>query len=114
MSWIELAPIGAEHILCPRCGQRTSTEVPFIDHHISECTSCSARTFWWSFGQHHVRVSVDDAHPSFKHFLLWANEELDEVEFLELMVVFEEIFEPTSHGEIAEKLSSSASKTPDQ
>ena len=93
MSWFTLASRESEHGPCPRCGQPLSNEVPSLDHHLFECMHCSARIFRWSFDRQDLRISVDDAPTTVKQFLFWANEALDELEFVELVVAFEEMFE---------------------
>ena len=57
---------------------------------------CSARTFRWSLDRRDLKISVD-APIAIKQFLSGANEALDELEFVELVVAFEEILESTAH-----------------
>ncbi len=63
-----------------------------LDHHSGICPECRIDCIWFSFKDDKtLQVIPEYAPKGFLIFIRWAQKELDELEFLELVVSFEEI-----------------------
>jgi len=66
---------------------------PSIDHHPSVCPSCNAPCIFFTWKDRLVQIIPDEAPPSFAGLVRWAQVDLDEVEFVELLVSIDELAE---------------------
>lgn len=78
-------------VKCPMCGYLFPMLTPILDHHVLPCSGCGGSLFVYSFDEQHVCVAVDVAPPVVARFLTWANDTLDELEFVELTVLLPEV-----------------------
>ncbi len=63
-----------------------------LDHHSGICPSCNIECIWFSFKEGKTLQIIPKYAPKeFLSFIEWSQRELDELEFLELIVSFEEI-----------------------
>ena len=89
--WRTVAPMDAAAIACPRCTALCTTSVPFMDHHPRVCTSCGVESFLFTMSEFHLWVATASAPPVVQRFTRWAQAELDELEFVELIVELEAV-----------------------
>lgn len=77
-------------LACCRCGAFFEKGALILDHHPSICPNCNVECllYDWEKG---IQIVTEDAPYEMQHFIRWAQKELDELEFLELLVGFEEI-----------------------
>ncbi|MEE4001908.1 hypothetical protein V1T75_16340 [Tenacibaculum sp. FZY0031] len=77
--------------VCGNC-EKSFDELGSLDHHSSYCPNCNIECIWFYFEEDKtLQVIPKYAPKEFVLFLRWAQKELDELEFLELIVSFEEI-----------------------
>ena len=56
------------------------------------CPTCKIECIWYDCGKRKVVQLIPSFAPKeFQMFIKWAQEELDEIEFVELLVAFEEL-----------------------
>jgi hypothetical protein len=80
-----------KEIKCRNCGKEQH-DVQAMDHHSTTCPSCKIECIWYDMGEGKVlQVIPSLASLEFRMFIEWSQKELDELEFLELIVTFEEL-----------------------
>ncbi|NVK53819.1 MAG: hypothetical protein HWD85_12860 [Flavobacteriaceae bacterium] len=63
-----------------------------LDHHSTRCPNCNIESIWFYFERGRtLQIIPENAPKEFLAFIKWSQKELDELEFLELIVSFEEI-----------------------
>jgi hypothetical protein len=56
------------------------------------CPNCQIQCVWYDFGKSRVLQVIPSLAPTiFRSFIEWSQSELDELEFIELMLSFEEL-----------------------
>ena len=89
--WYSLGINGNNY--CGNCKQ-TFKNLESLDHHMRICPNCKIACVWFTFKENkNLQIIPEYAPEVFKKFIEWAQEELDELEFLELIVNYEEIAE---------------------
>lgn len=90
-----------ENIECANCGF-INKDVQSLDHHPSICPKCQIECIWYDLGKRKViQIIPDHAPPEFNKFIKWAQKELDEIEFVELFVAFEELAKKIEAGSVS-------------
>ena len=78
------------------CGNCNSVfyEIENHDHHNSICPNCGITCIWYSLKDDYTLQIIPEYCPDvLLSFIKWGQSELDELEFLELITLFEEIGE---------------------
>ncbi len=76
---------------CGNCS-KTFEGLATLDHHYGICPNCKIQCIWFGLkNKQTLQIIPKHAPKSFSRFLKWTQNELDEIEFLELIVSFEEI-----------------------
>ncbi|MCO7224810.1 hypothetical protein [Pleionea sp. CnH1-48] len=85
-----------DKLSCCNCGDVFPKNIGGLDHHPSICTKCGIECvlFEWS---KLVQIHTQAAPSPIRRFILWAQHELDELEFIELLSSFEELGEEISN-----------------
>ncbi|GAA3518927.1 hypothetical protein GCM10022393_36330 [Aquimarina addita] len=79
--------------LCSNCNSEFQG-LQTLDHHSQICPSCKIECIWFSFkNEKTLQIIPEFAPKEFQTFIKWAQKEFDEIEFLELILSFEEIAE---------------------
>lgn len=91
--WISRVPREKRELHCPACGDVIENCDSFIDHHLHPCRKCAKRTFHWCGDREYITVCLDHAPNHVEAFLQWANDSLDELQFLQLMLSLVDIFD---------------------
>lgn len=77
--------------ICGNC-EKSFDKVVSLDHHSGYCPNCQIECIWFYFEENKTLQIIPEYAPKeFVLFIKWAQNELDELEFLELIVSFEEI-----------------------
>ncbi|WP_420571671.1 hypothetical protein [Kordia sp.] len=77
--------------LCGNC-KFESKGLQNLDHHNSICPNCNIECIWFSFEKDKTLQIIPKYAPEqFQKFISWSQNELDELEFLELIVNIEEL-----------------------
>jgi len=78
---------------CGNCNSKIEN-AHAVDHHSGICPECKIQCIWFDIGKNKVlQIIPDKASKEFKKFIEWAQLELDELEFVELISSFEELGE---------------------
>ena len=80
-----------ESIKCLNCGT-VHSDIASLDHHSGICPNCNIECIWFDLGNgKQIQVIPEFAPNPMREFIWWAQKELGELEFLELIVSLEEI-----------------------
>lgn len=78
-------------ITCSNCNS-IHKNIGVLDHHSTICPECKIECVWYDLGNNKVIQIIPSLAPNqFIKFIKWSQQELDELEFLELLVTFEEL-----------------------
>lgn len=90
-NWISIG--NKEEVSCITCKEIIPNS-GFIDHHGGVCPNCKIQCvfFYIAFDvERLIQVVPSKAPSSLKKFIYWAQKNLDELEFIELLVSFHEV-----------------------
>jgi hypothetical protein len=90
-SWFSLSPPGQHVLRCARCGADIDLGFATADHHPGACPSCGVECAFLAWGPRTVQIVPADAPASLTRLLRWAQEHLDELEYVEVLAGLEEI-----------------------
>lgn len=79
-------------VVCCGCNSYIKMSYGGLDHHPSKCPNCGLNCVLILWNKW-IQISTNQAPNHFKSFIYWAQKELDELEFVELLSNFEEIAE---------------------
>ncbi len=91
MNWTATSDATSKEIRCPRCRQSIVDCLPSADHHPVQCPHCRAKLLLFSASARNFAVDVDNAPDEIREFVTWAQQSLDEVQFVSLLLTFEEL-----------------------
>lgn len=95
-SWYSLGTY--ENIKCSNCSVQQNN-VQALDHHSMVCPKCQIKCIWYDLGKGKVLQVIPSLAPvEFRKFIQWSQKELDELEFTELIVSFEELAKAMKQG----------------
>lgn len=80
---------------CSSCNGRVEITEGGLDHHSTRCPICNIECVIIEWNKW-IQVVTKKAPPQFQSFILWAQNNLDELEFVELLCNLEEIGEELS------------------
>ncbi|MBL8684977.1 MAG: hypothetical protein JNK05_37725 [Myxococcales bacterium] len=89
--WFSIGTVDAP-ARCPRCAFTVAAWAPSLDHHVRPCGGCGGASLTWGTPDRSLWISVEYAPRPVASFLRWALEQLDELEFVELLASIEELF----------------------
>ena len=95
MTWFNKAGVAKKSIKCPCCGEELISYFPSADHHPSQCIGCKAELFVLTIRDQNVCISTAHAPDEVRRFIKWSQREFDEIEFMSLVVFFEELAKTT-------------------
>ncbi len=84
---------------CPCCRSSLEGYAPSADHHATKCIRCGETLVVISSPKRSSLVAINHCPPELKSFLKWTQENLDELEFVGLIVQLEEVFGLETAGE---------------
>lgn len=75
--------------VCVNC-EYVNLGLNVLDHHMSVCPNCGVECIWFDMGfGKGVQIIPENAPKEMRLFILWSQSNLDEIEFVELVVAFE-------------------------
>ena len=89
MKWMTSA-IG-ESAICPVCGCSLTGYTPSSDHHPVKCIQCGEQLVVVSTATRSAVVGLNYCPEEIRRFLMWSHDSLDELEFVSLVVMLEEL-----------------------
>ena len=76
-------------IECGNCN-KIQGNVVSMDHHSGECPDCKIECIWYDLGNGKgIQIISSNAPIEIQSFIKWSQKELDELEFLNLIIAFE-------------------------
>jgi RNA polymerase subunit RPABC4/transcription elongation factor Spt4 len=84
-SWLAVGSQGRHALACAKCGREIDLGLPSLDHHSAACPSCGVESVFFTWDDVLVQVVLETAPEELVRTLRWAQENLDEVEFLTLL-----------------------------
>lgn len=94
--WFSLSPPGGHALECAICARTIELEGPVLDHHPGACPHCAAEAAFLRWKDRTLQVVPARAPAAFAAFLRWAQQQLDELEYVELLCAFETIADAMS------------------
>jgi hydrogenase maturation factor HypF (carbamoyltransferase family) len=89
MKWYSVGSYN--EIMCSNC-KFIHANLHDMDHHARICPNCNIECIWFDLGNEKaIQIIPNFAPAEFKRFIEWAQKELDELEFVNLLVLFEEL-----------------------
>jgi len=76
---------------CCVCRQEIDLEFPSLDHHSVACPACGIESVFFSWKHVMVQIVPKEAPPELARAIRWAQENLDELEFVTLLASVAEI-----------------------
>jgi hypothetical protein len=89
--WFALGAEGEAALRCAACGTRIHLEAPSLDHHPRVCPACGAECIFVSLKGRLAQVVLAKAPPALAEVIRFAQQRLDELDFVELLVALEEL-----------------------
>jgi len=90
-SWISVASASDHTVTCAGCQERIRLTVPPYDHHPSHCPFCHAECIYFEFQDRLVQLVIERAPSTLVRLIRILQRDFNELEFIELIVGFEEI-----------------------
>jgi hypothetical protein len=89
--WYLTASRKASCIHCPKCDAEIEATVPFADHHPRQCPNCTTELFLFTLTKQHLAICLESAPALIAKALRECQCTLDEIEFVELVVLVESL-----------------------
>ncbi len=83
--WYSVSPADSSQLRCGNCQRVIDMSIPSLDHHPCWCPACGVECLLYTPSNSHLQILVQQAPAEVQMAIRWAQEELDEVEFLELL-----------------------------
>jgi predicted RNA-binding Zn-ribbon protein involved in translation (DUF1610 family) len=96
--WFSFSAPNSTVVRCSACGQSIDLG-PMADHHPARCPHCGVESAFLNWNARIVQVVPQHAPPAFIAALRWAQQNLDELEYVELICALEELAEGTSRAD---------------
>ena len=90
-NWFSISKSGETHLNCINCKSKINVEIKYLDHHPAICPHCNVKCTYLDWKNRKIQIIPANAPPEFQIFIKWMQEDLDELEYVGLMVCFEEI-----------------------
>jgi hypothetical protein len=90
-TWFACSLAGATTLRCAACKSDIDLQFPAADHHPRVCPACGVECAFLDWQGRIIQVVTDRAPPAFAEGVRWAQRQLDELEFVELLCALEEI-----------------------
>lgn len=91
LKWFSISEIDGITLVCANCNNEINLGIKFYDHDPCTCPICKIECAYLDWRNRKIQVVPKNASPEFQLFLEWLQRDFDELEYVELMVCFEEI-----------------------
>jgi hypothetical protein len=92
-SWHAISAPNERALRCASCGGEFDAGALLGDHHPRVCPVCGVECLVLDWKRLCVQIVVNDAPPVLTRAIRWAQKELDELEFTELLCTLEDLAE---------------------
>jgi hypothetical protein len=96
--WFSLGEPGTTNLRCGACRSVIDLGAPSVDHHPGACPSCGTESVFLAWKEVTVQVLPGAAPAEFSHALRWAQQNLDELEFVALLAAMAELIDGIQAG----------------
>lgn len=103
-TWFAFSAPESARLSCAACGQEIDLECPAADHHPGCCPKCDVESAFLNWKGRILQVVPKNAPAAFVTTLRWAQEHLDELEYVELICALEEIADSLKPSVILQSL----------
>ncbi len=93
MNWFSYCSLEHSVIRCAACKFNIPVEVVSLDHHPRWCPSCHAECFLFALDDGYLQIIIEQAPLEVQKAIRWAQKNLDEIEFVNLISSLGEIFQ---------------------
>lgn len=90
-SWFAVSFPNGTVLRCAACAQDIDLRFPTADHHPRVCPACGAESAFLNWKGRTLQVVMDHAPRPLVDAIRWAQQHLDELEYVELVCALEEI-----------------------
>ena len=90
-AWFSFGPPAGTALRCAECGNEIDLGLPAADHHPRVCPVCGAESTFLTWKGRAVQIVMKSAPPVLVAAIRWAQKQLDELEFVELLCALEEL-----------------------
>ncbi len=97
-SWFAISPPGSTTLRCPACQKDIDLAFPSLDHHSSACPACGVESIFVSWKDVLVQIVPERAPAELSRAIRWAQESLDELEFVTVLSSLAEIIDAVQAG----------------
>lgn len=101
--WFSHSVPGCATLRCCSCRKEIDLKFPSLDHHPSVCPACGVECIFITWKDVTIQIVLEEAAPEFSRILRWAQENLDELEFVTVLDALSQI-----HDAVAESIESAA------
>src|SRR5437588_12617466 len=89
--WFASTSSGGTALRCAACGQEIDLRFPTADHHPRVCPACGVECAFLNWRGRTIQVVMDKAPQPLVEGIRWAQGQLDELEYGELLCALEEV-----------------------
>ncbi|MEK8019923.1 MAG: hypothetical protein VSS75_023880 [Candidatus Parabeggiatoa sp.] len=93
MNWFSYCSLEHSVIRCAACQFNIPVEMVSLDHHPRWCPSCHAECFLFVLDDRYLQIIIEKAPLDVQKAIRWAQKNLDEIEFVNLIASLEDIFQ---------------------
>lgn len=90
-AWYAVSAPNGTTFRCAECGNEFDLGVPGADHHPAVCPVCGAESAFLMWKGRTIQVVMKKAPCALARAIRWSQQNLDELEYVELMCALEEI-----------------------
>lgn len=94
--WFAVSAPGCTNLSCCACGKEIDLKFPSLDHHASLCPDCGVECLFISLKDVLLQVIPGQAPPELARIICWAQENLDEYEWLTVLSSIAQIAQAVS------------------
>lgn len=89
--WFSIGSKGGLIFRCADCENEFDLKFPFLDHHPGCCPVCGVECAFLDWRGKKIQIVIPNAPPKISEMIGWIQENLDELEYVELMADLETI-----------------------
>ncbi len=92
-TWYSFSAADSTLVHCASCGNAFDLQWPALDHHTRSCPICKVECVFLDWKNRLVQIVFRNAPPVLTRTIRWMQENLDELEYVELLCALEELMD---------------------
>lgn len=105
--WFAFSDDGTNALRCASCGEMVDLGEPTADHHLRLCPACRVGCVFLNWKERTVQIVISTAPSQLRRAIEWAQRDLDELDYVELLCALEELHDSLLRQEIERSVSNS-------